>query len=232
MAQQPKKKAGAVLDAQLGRYATDQGLHSSASESLDVQAQLRAALAANSVRVMDLFTEWDENRDGVIDKKEFRKAVTSLGVQAPRLHVDALFDSFDTAGSGAIDYKELNKILRRSAKKHAAVAVPGSVQPGVAGKSELARTVSAADAQAAARSPSPTEYAGSPPQMKRMQTKESTAAAGERTLVRRRHVTPRCSSRARRVLWLRGRQAAPPPPHHLLRRCRSCRRCSRRTRCA
>ena len=149
MAQQPKKKAGAVLDAQLGRYATDQGLHSSASESLDVQAQLRAALAANSVRVMDLFTEWDENRDGVIDKKEFRKAVTSLGVQAPRLHVDALFDSFDTAGSGAIDYKELNKILRRSAKKHAAVAVPGSVQPGVAGKSELARTVSAADAQAA-----------------------------------------------------------------------------------
>ena len=78
MAQQPKKKAGAVLDAQLGRYATDQGLHSSASESLDVQAQLRAALAANSVRVMDLFTEWDENRDGVIDYGEFIPLATAL----------------------------------------------------------------------------------------------------------------------------------------------------------
>ena len=34
---------------------------------------LREALRENNVRLLDLFKEWDEDGDGTVDKKEFRK---------------------------------------------------------------------------------------------------------------------------------------------------------------
>ena len=40
------------------------------------------ALQQNSVRVIDLFREWDEDADGLVDKKEFRKAIAALGYDA------------------------------------------------------------------------------------------------------------------------------------------------------
>uniref|UniRef100_A0A7S3BR19 EF-hand domain-containing protein n=1 Tax=Haptolina ericina TaxID=156174 RepID=A0A7S3BR19_9EUKA len=82
----------------------------------DVMHQLREALTANAVRVIDLFREWDEDGDGVIDKLEFRRALPMLGLHAPLETVDALFDSFDLDGSGTIGFKELNRLLRRDIK--------------------------------------------------------------------------------------------------------------------
>ena len=84
--------------------------------------QLREILSQNAVRVIDLFKEWDEDGDGNVTKKEFRKAIPALGVQAPRAEIDALFDSFDPDGSGSIEYAEFNKLLRRP--KTAAVPEP------------------------------------------------------------------------------------------------------------
>ena len=36
------------------------------------------------VRVIDLFREWDEDGDGTVSKKEFRKAMPLLGLEVPK----------------------------------------------------------------------------------------------------------------------------------------------------
>ena len=45
-----------------------------------VQEQLRDALSANAVRVIDLFRDWDEDCSGTVSKREFRKALPMLGI--------------------------------------------------------------------------------------------------------------------------------------------------------
>merc|ERR1711998_771118 len=72
----------------------------SLDSDLSIQEQLRNLLTANSVRVIDLFRQWDDDDNGTIDKKEFRKAITALGFKAPKPEIDALFDTFDTDRSG------------------------------------------------------------------------------------------------------------------------------------
>ena len=82
------------------------------------------------VRVIDLFREWDEDGDGTISKKEFRKAMPLLGFDAPRATVDQVFDSFDPDGGGAISIDELNKALRRGGE----VKLSADLQAGSKGK--------------------------------------------------------------------------------------------------
>eukprot|EP00964_Phaeocystis_antarctica_P107643 scaffold72325_cov28-Phaeocystis_antarctica.AAC.2 len=52
------------------------------------------------VRVIDLFREWDEDGNGTVSKKEFRKAMPMLGLQLLVEEVDGLYDSWDPDGSG------------------------------------------------------------------------------------------------------------------------------------
>ena len=85
---------------------------STLDESSSVQDRLRAALRENSVKVMDLFAEWDVNGDHHVDKKEFRRAMENLGFTHSRPHIDAVFESLDEDGSGTIDFKELNRALK------------------------------------------------------------------------------------------------------------------------
>ena len=93
-------------------------------EDGDVQEQLRQILIDNAVRVIDLFRDWDDDGNGKVDKKEFRKAMKALGLDVPRKEVDRLFDSFDPDGGGSIEYNELNKALKRK------VALDPSMQAG------------------------------------------------------------------------------------------------------
>ena len=80
-----------------------------------VAEQLRDALSKHAIKVMDLFREWDENGDGNVSKKEFRRAMGLLGFDVPKTEIDALFDAFDPDGSGAMEFKELQKMLRHAA---------------------------------------------------------------------------------------------------------------------
>ena len=91
-----------------------------------VRFSLREALAKSLTRVIDLFKKWDEDDDGAVSKKEFRRAIKTIGFDAPREEVDRVFDSIDEDGSGTIEYTELNQLLRQGANtKLDAKLMPG-----------------------------------------------------------------------------------------------------------
>lgn len=59
---------------------------------------------------------WDEDGDGLVSKPEFRRALPMLGLHATAEAIDGLFDTFDRDGGGQIDFRELNRHLRRDVK--------------------------------------------------------------------------------------------------------------------
>ena len=86
----------------------------SSPEVARLKDRVKQALAKNLNRVVDTFREWDADLSGKVDKREFFLACkTGLKIDAPKQTYDALFDEVDVDGSGEIDYKELNKALRR-----------------------------------------------------------------------------------------------------------------------
>ena len=66
--------------------------------------QLNVLLGEHSVKLIDLFREWDADGNGAIDKKEFRQAVAALGYDVPKKDVNAAFDMLDDTGDGFIEY--------------------------------------------------------------------------------------------------------------------------------
>ena len=80
-----------------------------------LQWSLKDSLMRSSSRVVDLFRAWDDDKSGTIDKKEFYKAVNALGFKIEKEDTDAVFDSLDEDGSGALEYAELNMMLRKGA---------------------------------------------------------------------------------------------------------------------
>ena len=62
-----------------------QGFDVDESSDKTVAEQLRDALSKAAVRVVDLFRAWDEDKSGTVDKKEFTKAVRSLGFDVKKV---------------------------------------------------------------------------------------------------------------------------------------------------
>merc|ERR1740138_1693887 len=79
-----------------------------------VIATLRELIAKNSVKVCDVFREWDEDSNGLVSRVEFRRGIVALGLSKNGKDIDKVFDTFDKDGSGSLDYKELNAVLRPS----------------------------------------------------------------------------------------------------------------------
>ena len=102
-----------------------------------LQEQLYEVITEHSVRVLDLFREWDDDGNGAIDKKELRLAVAALGYDAPKKEVDMLFDSLDGDGSGFIEFPEFKRMLSEKAVDLAAQAA-GRVAPSARKKAEAA----------------------------------------------------------------------------------------------
>ena len=91
-------------------------------EGVPIPQQLKEILSQHSVRLIDLFREWDDDGNGAIDKKEMRAAVAALGYESPKSAVDAFFDELDDDGNGMIEFHELKaalseKGLRESKRK-------------------------------------------------------------------------------------------------------------------
>ena len=84
---------------------------SNRGSELSVPEQLCEILKNHSVRLIDLFREWDDDGNGALDKKEFRAAIAALGYDAPKTSIDALFDSIDDDRNGWIEFHELKAAL-------------------------------------------------------------------------------------------------------------------------
>ena len=82
-------------------------------ETSRIETTLARAIKKKAIRVMDLFQDWDEDRDGLITKKELRTALQGSGLGASTEEIDALFSKWDADQSGAIDYNELNRALKK-----------------------------------------------------------------------------------------------------------------------
>jgi len=105
-----RSKSGGRIGAALG---TSVRLDRASGKPVAVLLSEELAKGSALVRVMDLFRDWDENGDGYISKVEFFQALVALGYDITRQEASEVFDSFDNDGSGKIDFREMNKLLRR-----------------------------------------------------------------------------------------------------------------------
>ena len=78
-----------------------------------IQEQLRRILNENSIKLIDLFREWDDDGNGALDKKELRHAIAALGYKAPKKEIDAFFESIDDDENGWIEFAEFKAALTR-----------------------------------------------------------------------------------------------------------------------
>ena len=78
---------------------------------------LKDALARSVTQVLDLLKTWDTDVLGDVSKREFRRAIKTLGFVGGYgdFEIDAVFDELDEDGSGKVDYNELNRKVREAA---------------------------------------------------------------------------------------------------------------------
>eukprot|EP00900_Chrysochromulina_parva_P005530 jgi/Chrpa1/14979/Chrysochromulina_OHIO_Genome00000312-RA len=77
---------------------------------------LRDALARSVTRLSEIFEVWDEDGNGMVDLREFRRAVRSLGYSGvPLEHIDQTFHEFDEDNSGLMSRFEMQKKIRQYA---------------------------------------------------------------------------------------------------------------------
>ena len=86
---------------------TDEGTEQSAA------AQLQEALFKASVRIIDLFREWDVDSSGTISRDAFQRAMAELEYRAPVEEIDALFLKWRSDQTGVLEINELERLLRR-----------------------------------------------------------------------------------------------------------------------
>ena len=60
----------------------------------------------------ELFRAWDEDGDGYISKREFRRGVQLFGLRADPTECNKLYNKFDKDGDGRVEYRELYKMIR------------------------------------------------------------------------------------------------------------------------
>ena len=110
---------------------------SQAGDMPTIVEQLTAALAVNMARVIDLFREWDDDGNGMVNQLEFRRALPMLGLKVDRADAEACFQSFDEDGSGEISYEELHGKLRDAMIKGRGIELDASLQAGAMGEITL-----------------------------------------------------------------------------------------------
>ena len=71
-----------------------------------IKHTLRKALEQSTVKVINWFRQIDVDKNGVITRDEWRRAISEVGFQAPVESVDELFDEIDRCGAW-----DLNRVI-------------------------------------------------------------------------------------------------------------------------
>ena len=59
---------------------------------------LKAALARDHQRILDLFRQWDADHSGAVDREEFARGVRRAGFDARQADLDQIFDDLAWLG--------------------------------------------------------------------------------------------------------------------------------------
>ena len=102
-------------------------------------------------KVAKLFDLFDEDNSGDLTKKEFRRGVLALGLNAPAHELNELFDYFDANGDGHLSISEMTELIKGLEARVEAATGRGRPVPAMAASAlSPSRTVpSVADTSAA-----------------------------------------------------------------------------------
>ena len=108
-------------------------------EDLDKQsvgAKLGAVLLRKGVSISDVLSKWGGGK-GEIDKKEFRRNLSVLGLSETIASVDALFDSLDHDKGGTLDLPEIRSAFQKL--KDESLSVKDSIKVARGRSNELTK---------------------------------------------------------------------------------------------
>ena len=77
----------------------------------EVRRDLRAIFKSNRLTLTEEFAQFDTNKDGAIDEREFRRGLTRLNIGLSEQQVEDLLAVIDRDGSGAIEYGEFEEMF-------------------------------------------------------------------------------------------------------------------------
>ena len=101
-----------------GRAAANAGTAAGSAPAVrGLILSLKDTLSRSGDQVVDLFRAWDEDGSGTVDRGEFYRAIRALGFIIEQEEANMVFDALDEDQSGVLEYKELNTMLRESARE-------------------------------------------------------------------------------------------------------------------
>ena len=81
-------------------------------EEMSVIEKLHQMLAQEYGQLQALFRSWDDDGSGTVSRREWCKAIQSLGYRGPRSVLHQIFDSMDRDRSGTLSFDEVYRQLR------------------------------------------------------------------------------------------------------------------------
>lgn len=89
----------------------------SAEIAADLAKCLKIALEKSKVQPVEFFRDIDRNQTGRISKADFVKALEMFNTPYSSQQLESVFDVWDADGTGSLDYKELDRAIRNTAKR-------------------------------------------------------------------------------------------------------------------
>eukprot|EP00931_Biecheleriopsis_adriatica_P050724 TRINITY_DN29397_c0_g1_i1.p1 TRINITY_DN29397_c0_g1~~TRINITY_DN29397_c0_g1_i1.p1 ORF type:complete len:1282 (+),score=201.08 TRINITY_DN29397_c0_g1_i1:112-3957(+) len=107
-----------------------------------VVSHVRTVLRKKLNGVIDLFSRWDRDGDGLVSCAEFVRGFKKTGVDVSPKELERVFQTWDTDGSGTLEYKELHRLLDKSPER---CKKQGGVRPTAAVSKKLPEVAAEVD---------------------------------------------------------------------------------------
>ena len=82
-----------------------------------VRSALRSLARSEGKGIESLFSQFDEDGNGVLSMSEFRQALRKMGLRLKEDEVERVMDVFDSDGDGEIDLREFARFVQERKKK-------------------------------------------------------------------------------------------------------------------